>query len=439
MLSRYWRWRKHNLYERPKPTYNADKFMAQNKTSPVAVGIDLGSSAVRCVIGVHEEEAPAPSIIGVGVAPTNGIRKGVVHDVANTVSAITAAIDEAERISGVTISGATVGVNGQHLITASSRGIVAVGSANREITQEDIARVEEAATVMQLPPNREIIQIFPRNYTVDGQEHVKDPIGMSGMRLEVDTCLVTAATPFLKNTTRSVNQAGVTVNLHSATVLAAARTVANAQDKEIGCTVIDIGTNTTGVAVYEEGEVLHAAVIPVGAAHVTNDIAIGLRTEIETAEAIKLEHVDADPRTAHANEGFMVKELNGEMLNVTRAEVNEIAQARLQELFDLINRELGKVKRDGMLPGGALLCGGGANLTGIAELAKQQLRLPVHIKSPRGFSGIVDKIQNPEFATVIGLMLEDMQTDHAAHSTLNLSSIVGNLQGRWHDIFDRFR
>lgn len=413
--------------------------MAQSTTSPIAVGIDLGTTGVRCVIGIHEEEAPAPSIIGVGVAPSSGVRKGVVHDVASTVSAITAAIDEAERISGVTIDSATVGVNGTHIITAASRGIVAVGSANREIASEDVARAEEAATVMQLPPNREIIQIFPRNYTVDGQEHVKDPIGMSGMRLEVDTCLITAATPFLKNTSRSVNQAGVHINLHVATALAAAKTVAGTQDKEIGCVVIDMGAHTTSLAVFEEGEVLHAAVLPVGAAHITNDIAIGLRTEIETAEAIKREHVDANPKANHANAGFTVKELTGETLNVTRQEVNEIAAARLEELFDLVNRELGKVKRDGMLPGGALLCGGGANLDGIAELAKQRLRLPVHVKAPRGFSGIVDKIQSPEFATVIGLMLADMEVDAPRPPSFDVTSILGSLQGKFHDFLGHFK
>ena len=413
--------------------------MSQKSELPIAVGIDLGTTAVRCIIGIQEEEAPAPSIIGVGVSGTEGVRKGVVHDVASTVSAITAAIDEAERISGVEIRGATVGVNGQHLVTVSSRGIVAVGNANREISQEDIARVEEAATVMQLPPNREIVGIFPRNYTVDGQEHVKNPIGMSGMRLEVDTSLVTAATPFLKNTTRSINQAGIDIHTHTATGLAAARTAASPRDREIGCVVVDIGANTTGVAVFEEGELLHASVLPVGAAHVTNDIAIGLRTDVETAENIKLDYIDADPQTKHANEGFTVKELNGDPLTVTKLEVNTIAQARLKELFRLVDKELKKVKKDGMLPAGALLCGGGANLTGIAELAKQELRLPAHIKSPRGFSGIVDKIQDPQFSTAIGLMLEDMEGEYDLGGDLSVTSIIGNLQSWMGSIVDRFR
>lgn len=413
--------------------------MAQTQNLPVAVGIDIGSTTVRCVIGMHEEEAPAPSVIGVGTAPSTGVRKGTVVDIENTVSAITAAIDEAERISGVTISGATVGINGTHIVTVASRGIIAVGSNNREISSQDLARAEEAATVMQLPPNREIIQIFPRRYTVDGQEYVKDPVGMSGMRLEVDTCLITASTPFMKNTTRSVTQAGVTARSHVASPLAAARTVTSNQDKEVGCAAVDIGTHTTGVAIFDEGELVHTAVLPVGAAHITNDIAIGIRTEIETAEKVKLEHVDVDPSQTHRNESFSIQEMNSEVLQISTAEVNAIAQARLEELCGLINTELKKVKRDGMLPGGVIFSGGGANMHGLTEFAKQQLRLPAHVKTPRGFSGIVDKIENPEFATVIGLMLEDMYNGDTRSEDGNIQSLLSGLRGIVSDVTDRFR
>lgn len=413
--------------------------MAQTQNLPAAIGIDIGSTTVRCVIGVHEEDAPAPSVIGVGSAPSHGVRKGTVVDIENTVSAITAAVDEAERISGVTIDGATVGVNGTHIISAASRGIVAIGSNDREISAQDLARAEEAATVMQLPPNREIIQIFPRRYTVDGQEYVKDPVGMHGMRLEVDTCLVTASTPFLKNTTRSVTQAGLNARHHVANPLAAARTTASDQDKEVGCATVDIGTHTTGVAVFDEGELVHTAILPVGSAHISNDIAIGLRTEIETAEKIKLEHIDADPENAHKNESFSVPEMNGELLQVATAEVNSIAQARLEELCNLVNTELKKVKRDGMLPGGAIFSGGGANLHGLTEFAKHHLRLPAHVKMPRGFSGIVDKIENPEFATAVGLMLEDMHTEAASSGGKELQSFISGIRNVFSGILDRFR
>ncbi|PSO42914.1 cell division protein FtsA [Candidatus Saccharibacteria bacterium QS_5_54_17] len=413
--------------------------MAQTQNLPAAIGLDIGSTTVRCVVGVQEEEAPAPSIIGVGTAPSTGVKRGGVVDLETTVSAITAAVDEAERISGVATGEATVGVNGTHITSAASRGIIAIGNNNRAIAGEDLARAEEAATVMQLPPNREIIHIFPRRYTVDGQEYVKDPVGMHGMRLEVDTCLITAATPFLKNTTQSVTRAGLNVREHTAHPLAAARTTASNQDKEVGCAVVDIGAHTTGVAVFDDGELLHMAILPVGSAHISNDIAIGLRTEIETADKIKLEHVDADPGNPHKNEAFSVPELNGELLQVNTADVNSIARARLEELCQLINSELQKAKRDGMLPGGAIFSGGGANLHGLTEFAKQYLRLPAHLKMPQGFSGIVDTIENPEFATAVGLMLEDMRAEDAGSSKKELQTLISGLRDAVGGVMDRFR
>ncbi len=413
--------------------------MSQDSSLPTAVGIDLGSSQIRCVVGVHNEDSVAPGIIGVGVSPSLGIRKGVIYDIANTTSSITAAIDEAERVSGVSIQGATVGVNGQHIATVRSRGIVAVGSANREITHEDAARAEDAATVMQLPPNREIVQIFPREFTVDGQEHIKDPVGMSGMRLEVDAALVTASTPSLKNIIRSVNQSGVSAHGYIVNALASARTVLSDQDKESGSVVIDIGANTTSIAVFEEGELLHVAVIPVGSAHITNDIAIGLRTELDTAEQIKLQSVNVDPNSSDLEENFKIKEANGQILEVHRSEVKSITEARLSELLELVNKELDGVNRQGKLPGGAMLCGGGANLKGIAEFSKEALSLPARVKSPRGFSGIVDRIHNPQFTTAIGLMLEDMYGNHSENPGLNIGSVVGGIRDSLGSIFNFFK
>ena len=413
--------------------------MPQTQNTPIAAGIDIGSSAVRCVIGMYEEGAPAPSVVGVGTAPSHGVRKGTVVDIEETVSAITAAVDEAERISGLTLDGATINVNGKHVETMFSRGIIAVGSNNREITADDLSRAEEAATVMQLPPNREIIQTYPQHYTVDGQDHVKDPVGMSGMRLEVETCLVTASTPFLKNTVRSLKQAG---GLESrgriATPLAATKAVTAKQDIETGCVVVDIGAHTTGIAVMEEGELLYTAVLPIGSSHITNDIAIGLRTDLQVAESIKLKHVNVHPDYQPQTESINLEELNGEPLQAQVADVNHMAQARLEEIFQLVNKQLQRVKRDGMLPAGAILCGGGANLDGISEYAKQVLKLPAHTKAPHGFSGIVDKIQDPAYAAVVGLMLEDLYGGHSSGDG-KISGVFSDLGRSITDILGRFR
>lgn len=411
--------------------------MAQKSTLPAAIGLDVGSSRVRCVVGMQEEGAPAPSIIGVGVAETSGVRKGTVVDIEETVSAVTSAVDEAERISGVSVNHGSLGVNGNHLLAVASHGIIAIGSSAREITEQDIARVEEAATVMQLPPNREIIQAFPSNYTIDAQEHIKDPTGMSAMRLEVDTCLVTAGTPFLKNLARAVHQAGFSIDNYVSNPLAAANTLITKRDKELGTVVVDMGAATTGVAVFEEGELLHVAVIPVGSGHLTNDLAIGLRIDVEAAEKLKLEHVDTDPRGHNYDKEISVKELNGEHVKVSQTEVNRIAQARLDEVFDLVDKELKKIKREGMLPGGVLLCGGGAKLGHIDEYAKQAMRLPARVAKPEGFTGLTDKISDPAFATAIGLMLDNL---HAAqHKEGALDSILGGSRRFVGGLFRRFR
>ncbi len=393
---------------------------------PVAIGLDIGSSAVRCVIGLAQEDNPAPSIVGLGEAPNGGVRRGIVVDIDETVSAITTAVEEAERISGININRATVGVNGSQLLTVGSHGVIAIGAVAREISEEDVSRAEEAAAVMQLPPNREIIQAFARSYQIDGQDHIKDPVGMSGLRLEVEMGLVTAATPFIKNLGRAVSQAGINLDNLVANPLAAAQIVADKNRREQGVVVVDIGASTTGLAVFEEGELLQVAVLPVGAGHITNDLAIGLRTEIETAEKLKLEHVNADPKHSHAERQLTIKELSGEELTVSYSQINSIAKARLAELFDLINKDLSKIKRDGLLPGGAILCGGGANLAGIAELAKHSLRLPARIGKSEGFSGIVDKISNPAYATVLGLMVENLQAEHPSGTLGSVMATLGS-------------
>jgi cell division protein FtsA len=373
------------------------------------IGIDIGTSAVRCVIAIEEEGVP-PSIVGVGHAPVSGVRKGTVVDIEDTVSAITASADEAERIAGISIDHGAVGVNGAHLLTLNSHGIIAISNPNREVSPEDVQRVEEAAVVMQMPPNREIIQVFPRNYTLDGQEHVKEPIGMSGMRLEVDACLVTGVVPFIKNLSRAINQAGIKIDNTVANPLAASLALLDTRDREVGCVLIDLGASTTGIAVFEEGEVLHVASIPVGSAHITNDLAIGLRTDIDTAEEVKLKYVNASSKKQTKTDSVKVKEMSGEEITVSRSEIASIAEARLDEIFDLINRELKKIKKDSQLPAGAIFCGGGSKLEGLEELAKRKLNLPTKLAKPKGFSGIVDKISDPEYAVAVGLMLDNLQT-----------------------------
>jgi len=383
--------------------------VAVKPTEEIYIGLDIGSTKVCCIVGLHEDGAALPSVIGVGTAPTSGMRKGVVVDVEETVTSITAAVDEAERISGVAIDRATISIDGAHVASQNSKGVIAVARADQEIMVEDLVRVEEAATAIQLPPNREIIQVFPRSYSVDGQENIKDPVGMHGVRLEVESHIITGSVPAIKNLDRSIHQAGIEIQGQVLVPLAAARAVLTKKQMELGVALIDIGGGTTGVAVYEEGDILYSSVVPVGAGHITNDLAIGLKTSVDVAEKIKLKYVRAHVARANLAERVRIEELEGDEDSVvTRKELQHIVGARLDEIFQLVKAELKKVGKDMMLPGGVVLTGGGAKMPGIEELAKEALQLPAIVGKPEGFSGIVDRINDPAYAAPIGLMLENM-------------------------------
>jgi cell division protein FtsA len=395
--------------------------VATKPNEEIYIGLDIGSTNVRCVVGLHEEGAVLPSVIGVGMAPTTGMRKGVVTDVEETVSSITAAVDEAERISGVAIDRATISIDGSHVSSQNSKGVIAVGRADQEISVDDVARVEDAATAIQLQPNREIIQVFPRSYAVDSQQNVKDPVGMHGVRLEVESHIITGSVPAIKNLDRSIHQAGIAIQGQVLVPLAAARAVLTRRQKELGVALVDIGAGTTGVAIFEEGDILYSSVVPVGAGHITNDLAIGLKTNVDIAEKIKLKYVRAHTTKSSLNEKIRIEELDSEDNLVTKKDLQNIAGARLEEIFQLVRAELRKVGKDVMLPGGVVLTGGGAKMVGIEEMAREALQLPVSIGKPEGFTGIIDRINDPSFAAPIGLMLENMT--FARHEPASLGNV----------------
>lgn len=382
--------------------------MANRSNEDIFIGLDIGSTKVSCVVGLQEEDAPHPSIIGVGVAPASGMRKGEVIDIEETVSSITAAVDEAERISGVPIDRATIAIDGAHVESLNSAGVIAVGRADQEISVEDVRRAEEAGSAVQLQPNREIIQMFPRSFTVDGQTNIKDPVGMNGVRLEVETHIVTGASAAMKNLHRSIYQAGIDIEGQVLVPLAAARAVLSKKQMELGAAVVDIGGGTTGIAVYEEGEILYSSVLPVGGMHITNDLAIGLRTDTDIAEKVKLKYIKANPGRMSASERIRIEELGEEAGVIPKRDLYDIVNARLEEIFQMVEEEFKKIGKAGMLPGGVVLTGGGAKLPGIEDFAKQALKLPVIIGKPEGLSGLSDKVNDPAFAAPVGLMLENM-------------------------------
>jgi len=378
--------------------------MAQS-ANPHFVGLDIGTSRVRCVVGSLEPSTGKASIIGHGSAANQGMRKGVVVHVDDVAEAVVQAMTEAERISGHRITQVTVNVNGTHVSGMNSKGVIAISGANREISTDDRYRVEEAATVVQLPPNREIIQFFAKNYSVDGQQNIKDPVGMSGVRLEVDAHIVTASTPSLRNLDFALSKAQVAPTHHTVSSLAATEAVMNRQQKEAGTVLLDIGAGTTNLIVVEDGEVQHVAVLPIGGQHITNDLAIGLKTELDVAERVKLEHATLGKATK-ATANVAIDKLTH---SFSMSDIQMIVEARVEELFEFVDKELMKIKRSRKLPGGVILTGGTAKLPGIADFAKEQLQLSARVgKLNSEIGGLVDTVEDIAYAPVIGLMLLDM-------------------------------
>ncbi len=386
---------------------------AANAAQTHFIGLDVGTSAVRCVVGMLDvNDGGKPSIIGHGSAPNIGMRKGAVVHVDDVTEAIVQAITEAERISGMQINRATVNINGSHIEGLDSKGVIAISAANREISSDDRLRVEEAAAVIKMPANREIIQFFAKNYSLDGQRNIKDPVGMHGVRLEVDAHLVTAASPNLRNLDMALERAQITPTHHTISSLASAEAVLSRQQKEAGTVVLDIGAGTTNFIVIEDGEVQHVAVLPIGGTHITNDLAIGLKTELDIAERVKIEHATLGvPKRStvivrqgdNDRDGKEVRDHHFAM-----DDVNMIVEARVEELFEYVNKELVRIRRARKLPGGVVLTGGTAKLPGIAEYAKEQLQLPARVGKLQTVTGLVDTVDDPAYFTVVGLMLLDM-------------------------------
>lgn len=378
-----------------------------NPAFPHFVGIDIGTSAVRCIVGMLDEEGSlTPSIIGYGSAPNSGMRKGIVSHVEDVAQAIAQAVQEAERISGIRISNATVNINGAHVAGVDSRGVIAISTSNREITVEDRERAEEAATIIQLPPNRDIIQVFAKGYRLDGQESIKDPVGMHGVRLEVDAHIVTVSTPAIKSLGASLDKAGIIPNHHTVSSLAAAEAVLNRQQKESGTAVLDIGAATTNMVVFEDGEVQHVSVIPIGGIHMTNDLAIGLRTDLDIAEAAKLQQGTLK-LGAMSHKNVRVR-FDGREHDFNLADIHMVLEARAAELFEFVDKELKKIHKSRKLPGGVVIVGGTAKLPGLAEFAKEELELPARIGHLNELGGLVDTIKGEPYATAVGLMWLDM-------------------------------
>jgi len=376
--------------------------MARQK---IIVGIDVGSSNIRVAVAQQgREEGQLFQILGVGEAKALGMRRGTVVDIDETIKNIKEAIGAAERTSGIKVESALVSLSGEHLGCRASRGAIAVSRADGEISKEDTERAIKQAAAISLGANREIIRVISKQFTVDNQPSVKDPAGMRGVRLEVEVLILDGSTPFIKNLVKCVGEAEIDIEALVPSPLAAAAAVLDRRQKELGVLVLDLGSGTTGCCVVEEGEIVDSCVLPVGSAHITNDLAIGLRTSIDVAEKIKLEYGSVLPDEINKKDVINLEKLGGEPGQIFRQRAAEIIEARVAEIFDLAHKRLKYIDRAGLLPAGVVLVGGGAKLPGLVDLAKERLRLPAQIGFPLNFQGVVDQIDDPSFATVLGLI-----------------------------------
>lgn len=378
----------------------------------IVVGVDIGTSKIASLIARVDGGI---NVLGVSETKSAGIKKGQIVDIEEAVLSINTSLEAAERMAGYSASKVIVSLGGAHIESQNSRGVVAVSHPDGEVVENDLIRVIDAAKAVSLPSSREIIHVLPRSYIVDGQEGIKDPIGMTGIRLEVDTHIVSASSTTVKNLEKAFSQVGVDVEELVFSGYASALGVVTDTEKELGVVLVDIGAGTTDISVFVEGSVAYSSVIPIGARHITNDLAIGLRISLESAEKIKL-HLSGLTKESRrvileGPERKSSDEVDLSALNIPedihkvsyKTLVDGIIKPRLNEIFTFIGLEVKKSGYAGQIPSGLVVTGGGANTVGIMESAKRMLAMPVRIGLPAGIKGIIDEVQGPSFSTVIGL------------------------------------
>src|SRR5437867_2092245 len=380
-------------------------------------------------------------VVGIGTAPSRGLRRGIVVNIDSTVEAIKAAVGEAEQMAGVEVAGVYAGVAGGHIRGVNSRGVVAVSGKDREVDPTDVARAVDAARAINLPQDREIIHVLPQNFIVDDGEGIRDPIGMSGVRLEVEVHVVTAAVTSVQNLVRSVNRAGLAVHDVILEPLASGDAVLYEDEKELGVVVVDIGGGTTDVALFRNGAIWHTAILPLGGDHISNDIAIGLRTPSPSAEDMKKRYGCALTALVPAEETVDVPSVGGRKpRQLSRQVLSEIIQPRVEEIFTLIARELGRAGLPDAATAGVVVTGGTSLMEGVSELAEAVFDQPVRRGVPLGVSGLADVVQSPIYATAAGLALHGVrgraqaETAAATHDT-RFGRLARGLSGLLNDIF----
>ena len=382
----------------------------------IVVGVDIGTSKIVTIIARVDDEFV--NVLGVSEVPSRGVKKGQIVDIKDAVEAINSSLDGAERMAGHSVVSVVASIGGSQIESQNSRGVVAVSSPAGEITESDLARVIDAAKAVSLPSSRQIIHVLPRNYVVDGQEGIKDPIGMTGIRLEVDTHIISTASVSLSNLEKAFSQVGIDIDGVVFSGYASGLAVLSETEKELGVILVDIGAGTTDISIYSEGSVAYSSVLPIGARHITNDLAIGLRISLESAEKIKnyLSNISKKPKVERLGETFENGSRSADEVDLSSLGLPEdlkkvshktltdgIIRPRLNEIFTMIGIEVKRSGYGGLTPAGIVITGGGALTVGITDSAKRTLAMPVRVGIPINIKGLIDEIQDTPFATVVGL------------------------------------
>lgn len=384
--------------------------MARRKSTVELVsGLDIGSSAVRIAVGqlvyTDEQHRPDIKILGTVEVPSEGMHKAAVTSIEDVVSSLSNAFEQMERLVGVPIEHAWVGIGGTNILTQESKGVVAVARSDGEISPEDVTRAVEAAQTIAAPLNYELLHVLPRSFSVDGQIGIKDPVGMTGIRVEVDTKMIFGLSSHVQNLSKAVYRTGVDIDDLVLGILAAGEVVTTQRQRELGVIVVNIGASTTSVVVYEDGDIIHAIVLPIGAAYVTNDLAIGLRNSIEVAEQVKIEIGQCVSKDIPKKEIVNLQQFGvNSHEEVSVKYVSEIVEARMTEILEKVDDELSKIDRAGLLPAGVVFTGGGSKIEGLVELSKRELRLPASLGYPVDLQSASHKINDLAFSTAIGLV-----------------------------------
>ena len=378
----------------------------------IIAALDIGSTDIRLAVAQQNRggDGKGIQVIGAVSVPAEGISKGSVKSIEDVTSSISECLEKAERLVGLPITNVWVGVNSPYVKCEKSRGVVAISRSDGEVTNDDVERALEAARALSVPPNYEIIHVLPIKFTVDKQQDIKDPVGMTGIRLEVETLIIQGLSTQIKNLTKAIFRTGIEIEDLVLSPLSAAEAVIGPKQKELGSALVNIGASTTSLAVFEEGGLLYAAVLPIGSEHITADVAIGLRCPINLAERIKKEYGGSNSAKFDDDQEVNIEEIskdegiNDEVKTINRKYLAEIIEARVEEIFEKIDEELKKIDRSGMLPGGVFLIGGGARLKDITDTAKQKLRLPVSLGVNKGVQTVIDKVNDLEFLNSLGLL-----------------------------------